>query len=36
MDSVREFGQQKPIFGTCAGAILLATEVLNPARNHSL
>jgi 5'-phosphate synthase pdxT subunit len=25
-----EFGARKPIFGTCAGAILLATEVLNP------
>jgi 5'-phosphate synthase pdxT subunit len=25
-----EFGAHKPIFGTCAGAILLATEVLNP------
>jgi len=25
-----EFGAHKPIFGTCAGAILLAKEVLNP------
>ncbi len=25
-----EFGKKKPIFGTCAGAILLATEVLSP------
>jgi 5'-phosphate synthase pdxT subunit len=25
-----EFGARKPIFGTCAGAILLATEVVNP------
>ena len=24
------FGQQKPIFGTCAGAILLASHVQNP------
>jgi pyridoxal 5'-phosphate synthase pdxT subunit len=32
MDAVRDFGQQKPIFGTCAGAILLATEVLNPSQ----
>jgi 5'-phosphate synthase pdxT subunit len=24
------FGKKKPIFGTCAGAILLATEVTNP------
>jgi len=30
-----EFGKAKPIFGTCAGAILLATEVLNP-RQQSL
>jgi len=29
-DPLRRFGQQKPIFGTCAGAILLANEVLNP------
>jgi pyridoxal 5'-phosphate synthase pdxT subunit len=27
---LQEFGKQKPIFGTCAGAILLAREVLNP------
>ena len=26
------FGAEKPIFGTCAGAILLASEVLNPAQ----
>lgn len=24
------FGAEKPVFGTCAGAILLASEVLNP------
>ena len=29
-EPLRVFGQKKPIFGTCAGAILLATEVLNP------
>ena len=29
-DSLRKFGEQKPIFGTCAGAILLAKHVLNP------
>lgn len=29
-EPLRHFGAQKPIFGTCAGAILLATEVLNP------
>jgi pyridoxal 5'-phosphate synthase pdxT subunit len=27
---LQEFGRTKPIFGTCAGAILLASEVLNP------
>jgi 5'-phosphate synthase pdxT subunit len=27
-----EFGASKPVFGTCAGAILLAREVLNPAQ----
>ncbi|HWE49387.1 MAG TPA: pyridoxal 5'-phosphate synthase glutaminase subunit PdxT [Bryobacteraceae bacterium] len=29
-EPLRRFGEQKPIFGTCAGAILLANEVLNP------
>lgn len=29
---LQEFGAKKPIFGTCAGAILLASEVLNPAQ----
>jgi 5'-phosphate synthase pdxT subunit len=27
-----EFAKQKPVFGTCAGAILLAKEVLRPAQ----
>lgn len=27
---LQDFGAGKPIFGTCAGAILLASEVLNP------
>jgi 5'-phosphate synthase pdxT subunit len=27
-----EFGQKHPIFGTCAGAILLASEVTHPAQ----
>ena len=27
-----EFGREKPIFGTCAGAILLANEVVNPVQ----
>jgi 5'-phosphate synthase pdxT subunit len=30
--SLRDFGAEKPVFGTCAGAILLATEVTNPAQ----
>ncbi len=29
-DPVRRFGETKPIFGTCAGAILLAQEVTGP------
>ncbi len=31
-DPLKEFGQRKPVFGTCAGSILMATEVLNPAQ----
>jgi 5'-phosphate synthase pdxT subunit len=31
-EPLREFAREKPIFGTCAGAILLAKEVLNPAQ----
>jgi 5'-phosphate synthase pdxT subunit len=31
-EPLKEFGQRKPMFGTCAGAILLATEVLNPSQ----
>ena len=27
-----DFGQKRPIFGTCAGAILLASEVTHPAQ----
>jgi 5'-phosphate synthase pdxT subunit len=30
LEPLREFGRRKPIFGTCAGAILLADEVTNP------
>jgi len=30
MEKLREFVHTKPTFGTCAGAILLATEVENP------
>jgi 5'-phosphate synthase pdxT subunit len=31
-DPLADFGRRKPIFGTCAGAILLAKEVSNPAQ----
>lgn len=31
-EPLRDFGQTHPVFGTCAGAILLATEVTNPAQ----
>jgi 5'-phosphate synthase pdxT subunit len=31
-EPLREFAEQKPVFGTCAGAILLAKEVVNPAQ----
>jgi 5'-phosphate synthase pdxT subunit len=29
-DALKAFAQQKPVFGTCAGAILLAREVRHP------
>ena len=32
IEPLREFGRERPIFGTCAGAILLATDVANPAQ----
>jgi len=31
-EPLREFGLGRPVFGTCAGAILLASEVLNPSQ----
>jgi pyridoxal 5'-phosphate synthase pdxT subunit len=31
-EKLKQFVQAKPTFGTCAGAILLATEVENPAQ----
>jgi 5'-phosphate synthase pdxT subunit len=31
-EPLRRFGQRRPIFGTCAGAILMATEVSHPAQ----
>ena len=33
-DALREFGARKPVFGTCAGAILMADEVTNPAQRE--
>ncbi len=32
LEPLRRFGQTHPIFGTCAGAILLAAEVSHPAQ----
>lgn len=32
-EKLRQFGQTKPIFGTCAGAILVAREVLSPKQD---
>ena len=32
LDDVAEFGRHKPMFGTCAGAILMARDVTNPAQ----
>jgi 5'-phosphate synthase pdxT subunit len=31
-EPLREFAREKPVFGTCAGAILLAKEVRNPSQ----
>ncbi|HTS60796.1 MAG TPA: pyridoxal 5'-phosphate synthase glutaminase subunit PdxT [Candidatus Acidoferrales bacterium] len=31
-DAVADFGRRKPVFGTCAGAILMAKEVSHPAQ----
>jgi 5'-phosphate synthase pdxT subunit len=33
LEPLREFGSRQPIFGTCAGAILLASGVTNPPQN---
>ncbi len=30
LEPIRSFGSRKPIFGTCAGAILLASEISHP------
>lgn len=32
LEPLAEFGRRKPIFGTCAGAILLANRVSNPTQ----
>jgi len=32
LEALAAFGREKPIFGTCAGAILLARNVSNPAQ----
>jgi pyridoxal 5'-phosphate synthase pdxT subunit len=32
LEPLAEFTRTKPVFGTCAGAILLAKEVLNPSQ----
>ena len=31
-DELASFGRSKPVFGTCAGAILMARDVSNPAQ----
>ena len=31
-DAIAGFGRRKPVFGTCAGAILMAKEVTSPAQ----
>jgi 5'-phosphate synthase pdxT subunit len=33
LEDLRTFAAQKPVFGTCAGAILLAREVRHPAQD---
>ncbi len=32
LEPLARFGRERPVFGTCAGAILLAAEVSNPAQ----
>ena len=32
MDDIQSFGRRKPLFGTCAGAILMARDVSSPAQ----
>jgi 5'-phosphate synthase pdxT subunit len=33
MEPIRDFGRRKPMFGTCAGAILMASQVSNPVQD---
>ncbi len=33
LEPLRRFGREKPVFGTCAGAILLAREVSHPTQD---
>ena len=33
LEPLRQFGERKPIFGTCAGAVLLARDVTNPVQS---
>jgi len=33
LDQLRDFAHTRPVFGTCAGAILLAREVTNPPQS---
>lgn len=33
LEPLRRYGERRPIFGTCAGAILLASEVSHPAQD---
>ncbi len=35
-EALEAFSREKPVFGTCAGAILLAREVLNPPQRSLL
>src|SRR5258706_12755490 len=32
LEELAEFGRRKPVFGTCAGAILMASDVSNPSQ----
>src|ERR1022692_4131273 len=32
MEPLAEFGRRKPVFGTCAGAILMANQVSSPGQ----